>query len=214
MPPRGRKLVETAKNAVGATKATPSPSIKRGVKRKAAQEQSDSGSDFDENPSKKARSTRRAPSSPKKANADATGGEAQAPPPPAPKVDWSIESQPSLPAALNFSYEDARAHLISVDSRFEAMFEKMACRPFVELERVEPFRSVSRNIFVCKISCVVTEHWPHRSCTPLRVLYRGSQTHNDTSSGQQISWKAARSVNWKFMRLYDDTLPEVIPPPE
>ena len=142
MPARTRKIVKTIDNAVKAVIQAPSPS-KRGVKRKAAQEQSSSGSDFEESPSKKTRVTRNGPSSPKKGDVKAAGEEPQsAPPPPAPKVDWSVERLPFLPAALNFSYEDARAHLISVDPRFEAMFEKLACRPFVKLERVEPFRCV------------------------------------------------------------------------
>jgi DNA-3-methyladenine glycosylase II len=165
MPPRTRKLAGTVNNAVKAVTSASSPS-KRGVKRKAAQEQSNSGSDFEEGPTKKARSTRKAPSSPQKANIEAKE-EAQTPPP-APKVDWSVERPPFLPAALNFSYGDARAHLISVDPRFEAMFEKLACRPFIKLERVEPFRCVFPINYTYKFSNVKIERWLPRSCVSPR----------------------------------------------
>jgi len=137
MPPRARKLTETAKNAV---KSASSPS-KRGVKRKASPGQSGSESEFEESPTKRPRNTKRSSSSPKKASEEASTEEPQVPP--LPKVDWGRESPTFLPAKLNFSYEDAKRHLISVDPRFAAMFEKLPCRPFVKLERVEPFRSVS-----------------------------------------------------------------------
>lgn len=45
-----------------------------------------------------------------------------------------------LPAKLSFSYMEARNHLIDADPRFEDIFNKMKCRPFEHLERVDPFR--------------------------------------------------------------------------
>ncbi|KIM61576.1 hypothetical protein SCLCIDRAFT_55442, partial [Scleroderma citrinum Foug A] len=74
---------------------------------------------------------------------------------------------------LDFSFEDAKAHLINVDTRFAELFKRLKCKPFQHLEQVHPFRCV----FGCR-------------------------------HGQQISWLAARSINHRFLRLYDPTLPE------
>ncbi|KAJ2922743.1 hypothetical protein H1R20_g14355, partial [Candolleomyces eurysporus] len=71
-----------------------------------------------------------------------------------------------VPAVLSFDFEQAKNHLINVDSRFQDLFSKMSCRPFEQLEQVHPFR------------------------------------------GQQISWKAARSITHKFIRLYNADIPE------
>ncbi|KAL1682726.1 DNA glycosylase [Schizophyllum commune] len=78
----------------------------------------------------------------------------------------SSETQLILPAILTFDYAEAKRHLISVDSRFEELFERLPCKPYEHLETVHPFR------------------------------------------GQQISWLAARSINHRFRRLYDPSLPE------
>ncbi|KAF7793830.1 hypothetical protein EIP86_004951 [Pleurotus ostreatoroseus] len=45
-----------------------------------------------------------------------------------------------VPAQLTFSFEDAKAHLIEADARFEDLFDRLKCRPFEHLERVDPFR--------------------------------------------------------------------------
>ena len=45
-----------------------------------------------------------------------------------------------LPATLSFSYHEAKSHLINADPRFEDVFNKMKCRPYEHLERVDPFR--------------------------------------------------------------------------
>lgn len=74
---------------------------------------------------------------------------------------------------LDFSFEDAKAHLINVDTRFAELFKRLKCKPFQHLEQVHPFRSLVQSIL-----------------------------------GQQISWLAARSINHRFLRLYDPTLPE------
>lgn len=51
-----------------------------------------------------------------------------------------------LPAALCFSFEDAKGHMIGVDERFQDVFEKNQCKPFEELDRVEPFRTLVTSI--------------------------------------------------------------------
>ena len=45
-----------------------------------------------------------------------------------------------LPAVLTFPFDEAKLHLIKVDPRFEDIFSKLKCRPFENLERVDPFR--------------------------------------------------------------------------
>ena len=47
-----------------------------------------------------------------------------------------------LPAALTFSFDEAKDHLVRVDPRFEDLFTKLKCRPFEHLERIDPFRRV------------------------------------------------------------------------
>lgn len=47
-----------------------------------------------------------------------------------------------IPANLSFEFDRAKAHLIEVDERFGKVFETLPCRPFEELEPVDPFRSV------------------------------------------------------------------------
>ncbi|EIN12006.1 DNA glycosylase [Punctularia strigosozonata HHB-11173 SS5] len=89
----------------------------------------------------------------------------------------SLEPEGELvPAVLTFSFEGAKRHLISVDGRFADVFAKMKCRPFQNLERVDPFRTLTQSIL-----------------------------------GQQISWKAARSITYKFIRLFHMSLPEARP---
>lgn len=45
-----------------------------------------------------------------------------------------------VPAVLTFDFELAKEHLISVDHRFQELFNKMTCKPFEHLEQVHPFR--------------------------------------------------------------------------
>ena len=45
-----------------------------------------------------------------------------------------------VPAELTFSFDEAKNHLIQADSRFEVIFNTLGCRPFEQLERVDPFR--------------------------------------------------------------------------
>ncbi|EMD37811.1 hypothetical protein CERSUDRAFT_114463 [Gelatoporia subvermispora B] len=103
-----------------------------------------------------------------------------APPAPAQSVAKAVvpaiplgEPAALVPAVLTFSFEDAKKHLISVDRRFKDIFDRLKCRPFEHLERVDPFRTLTDSIL-----------------------------------GQQISWRAARSIRHRFIRLFDPSLPE------
>ncbi|KAJ8596603.1 DNA glycosylase [Rhizopogon salebrosus TDB-379] len=96
-------------------------------------------------------------------------------PPPPPPLQNTPEKDTLVPAVLTFSFEEAKAHLIRTDHRFEDVFAKLRCKPFEFLEQVHPFRALVQSIL-----------------------------------GQQISWLAARSINHKFIRLYDPSLPEKV----
>ncbi|KAL1735573.1 DNA glycosylase [Schizophyllum commune] len=121
---------------------------------------------------KKPRSTKAKPTTPRVA-ADAESSETQLVPPPPPPTIPGSEPEKILPAILTFDYAEAKRHLISVDSRFEELFERLPCKPYEHLETVHPFRALTMSIL-----------------------------------GQQISWLAARSINHRFRRLYDPSLPE------
>jgi DNA-3-methyladenine glycosylase II len=47
-----------------------------------------------------------------------------------------------IPANLGFDFQQAKRHLIGVDPRFGKVFETLPCRPFEDLESVDPFRLV------------------------------------------------------------------------
>ena len=59
---------------------------------------------------------------------------------PPPSVPADDPSRNLVPAKLTFSFEDAKKHLISVDSRFEILFTRLKCRPFEHLQQFDPFR--------------------------------------------------------------------------
>lgn len=45
-----------------------------------------------------------------------------------------------VPAVLTFDFQEAKRHLIQADHRFEDLFQRMTCKPFEQLEPVNPFR--------------------------------------------------------------------------
>jgi len=45
-----------------------------------------------------------------------------------------------VPAELSFSFEEAKQHLLSADTRFQDVFATAVCTPYQKLDRVEPFR--------------------------------------------------------------------------
>lgn len=67
-----------------------------------------------------------------------------------------------LPAALCFSFEAAREHLINADSRFRDIFDKLPCRPFQHLEKVDPFRTLTTSILGQQISWLAARSITHR----------------------------------------------------
>ncbi len=84
--------------------------------------------------------------------------------------------------ALPFDFEQARAHLCSVDKRFERLFQKVPVRCYEEALDASSAESKDLNLF---------------------------KTVTTSILGQQISWLAARSVLYRFCRLFSpDTMPE------
>jgi DNA-3-methyladenine glycosylase II len=86
-------------------------------------------------PRKKAKATATTPTTP--------AGTEPTPVKPLPVFNLTDATQdPSrmIPGKLGFEFEDAKKHLIGVDPRFEQLFEKLKCKPFENLEAVDPFR--------------------------------------------------------------------------
>ncbi|KAJ2916759.1 hypothetical protein MD484_g3630, partial [Candolleomyces efflorescens] len=63
-----------------------------------------------------------------------------------PNQSAANEEDTPVPAVLSFDFEQAKNHLITVDSRFQDLFSKMPCRPFEHLEQVHPFRLYNSDI--------------------------------------------------------------------
>lgn len=62
-----------------------------------------------------------------------------------------------VPADLSFSFEEAKQHLISADSRFQDVFDTAVCTPYQRLDQVEPFRCVlllDQGLGLLKDQCV------------------------------------------------------------
>ncbi|KIL66179.1 hypothetical protein M378DRAFT_124113 [Amanita muscaria Koide BX008] len=68
----------------------------------------------------------------------------------------------TLPATLTFSFEDGKQHLISVDRRFEKLFNHTPCKPFEELETVHPFSALAASILGQQISSMAARTITHR----------------------------------------------------
>lgn len=89
----------------------------------------------------------RTPTPRKKAkNAAATPGAAGAENTPAKPLpvfkltDASQDPSRMIPGKLGFDFDQAKRHLIGVDQRFETLFSRLKCKPFENLEAVDPFR--------------------------------------------------------------------------
>ncbi|KAI6125793.1 DNA glycosylase [Pisolithus croceorrhizus] len=70
--------------------------------------------------------------------------------------------QPMIDAVLTFSFEDAKAHLIGVDSRFAELFERLKCKPFEHLDQVHPFRSLVQSILAQQVSWLAARSITHK----------------------------------------------------
>ncbi|KAI6169298.1 DNA glycosylase [Pisolithus thermaeus] len=80
--------------------------------------------------------------------------------PPLPLDGYS--DQPMIDAVLTFSFEDAKAHLIGVDSRFAELFERLKCKPFEHLDQVHPFRSLVQSILAQQVSWLAARSITHK----------------------------------------------------
>lgn len=63
--------------------------------------------------------------------------------PSAPRVPIILDADATvIPPQLSFSLDEAKAHLIAADNRFEEMFANVKCKPFEILEPLDPFKLV------------------------------------------------------------------------
>lgn len=83
-------------------------------------------------------------------------------PPPPPPLQNEFKENTLVPAVLTFSFEDAKAHLIRADHRFEDVFTKLRCKPFEFLEQVHPFRALVESILAQQISWLAAKSIIHR----------------------------------------------------
>ncbi|CAE7232450.1 unnamed protein product [Rhizoctonia solani] len=67
-----------------------------------------------------------------------------------------------IPATLTFSFEQAKKHLIKADARFETIFAELKCRPFEQLEPVDPFQTLVTSILGQQISWLAAKSIRHR----------------------------------------------------
>lgn len=55
-------------------------------------------------------------------------------------TDATQDSSRMIQGKLGFDFDEAKRHLIRADPRFEQLFGKLKCKPFENLEPVDPFR--------------------------------------------------------------------------
>ncbi|CUA66627.1 DNA-3-methyladenine glycosylase II [Rhizoctonia solani] len=63
---------------------------------------------------------------------------------------------------LTFSFEEAKSHLIKADTRFEQLFANSQCKPFEQLEPVDPFRALVTAVMGHHRSQVIAKAIHHR----------------------------------------------------
>jgi DNA-3-methyladenine glycosylase II len=73
----------------------------------------------------------------KKARAKAAATSSHPPTGPVPEIPTDTDVDTLVPAVLTFSFKAAKEHLIGVDRRFEAIFNKLSCKPYENLEQFE-----------------------------------------------------------------------------
>lgn len=76
----------------------------------------------------------------KKARAKAAATSSHPPTGPVPEIPTDPDVDTLVPAVLTFSLKAAKEHLIGVDRRFEAIFNKLSCKPYENLEQFHPFQ--------------------------------------------------------------------------
>ncbi|KAI0032241.1 DNA glycosylase [Vararia minispora EC-137] len=67
-----------------------------------------------------------------------------------------------LPAKLTFSFEDAKKHLVAADARFMDVFNRLPCKPYEKLERIEPFSTLTSSILGQQISWLAARSVRHK----------------------------------------------------
>ncbi|KAF8326618.1 DNA glycosylase [Cantharellus anzutake] len=110
------------------------------------------------------KSPQKKPSSPRKrSGAKPVEDESVFPKPFVPKYFLDLDPNTTvIPARLSFDFEEAKAHLIAADVRFEEVFRKLKCRPFENPEPVNPFRTLVVSILGQQISWLAARSITHK----------------------------------------------------
>ncbi|KZV97749.1 DNA glycosylase [Exidia glandulosa HHB12029] len=69
-----------------------------------------------------------------------------------------------VPAQLTFDLDEAKKHLAKVDPRFGELFERRACKPYVNLSTVDPFQTLAQSILSQQISTSAARSVCHKFC--------------------------------------------------
>ncbi|KAF9452379.1 DNA glycosylase [Macrolepiota fuliginosa MF-IS2] len=79
-----------------------------------------------------------------------------------PESSGREDTDATVPAVLTFSLDKAKEHLIDVDHRFEDIFNKVACKPYENLEQFHPFQALSTSILGQQISWLAARSIIHK----------------------------------------------------
>ncbi|KAF9510051.1 hypothetical protein BS47DRAFT_1300708 [Hydnum rufescens UP504] len=116
------------------------------------------------------------------------------PNPNAPKFTLDIDPDAQvIPAKLAFSFDEAKAHLIAVDNRFKELFDRVKCKPFQDLEPVDPFRTLVISILGQQISWLAARSIVHKfrrlfdSSLPEKAPQDGEKDRTSFPSPQQVA---------------------------
>lgn len=113
-------------------------------------------------------------------------------PPPPPPLQNQSEEKNLVPAVLTFSFEEAKAHLIRADHRFEDLFAKLRCKPFEFLEQVHPFRALVESILAQQISWLAARS----------IIHRFTRLYDPSLPEKVADYSASRSATSFFPTPY------------
>ncbi|KAG1771800.1 DNA glycosylase [Suillus occidentalis] len=114
------------------------------------------------------------------------------PPPPPPLPQNESEERTLVPAVLTFSFEEAKAHLIRADHRFEDIFTKLKCKPFEFLEQAHPFRALVESILGQQISWLAARS----------IIHRFTRLYNPSLPEKAADYSASKSPTSFFPTPY------------
>ncbi|TFY74257.1 hypothetical protein EWM64_g9755, partial [Hericium alpestre] len=115
-----------------------------------------------------------------------------------------------LPAKLTFSLEEAKAHLSGADKRFEDVFNRLPCKPFEKLERVEPFRTLTTSILALYLEVLaltsIENSWAKAPDAPFPTPHQVAVTDVPTLRTAGLSARKAEYARFADGRLTSQKL--------